>query len=81
MKIIPREISQVVPETYLPFSAYVIQTRALPDSRDCLKTGGRYILWSQYLKNNVFNKNRVKGADVVGAVMHWNPHGRCSCRV
>lgn len=75
MKIIPKEIKEVVPETYLPFSAYVIQTRALPDARDFLKTGGRYILWSQYFNKNTFDKSRKKGADIVGGVMHWNPHG------
>lgn len=46
--IFSKEIKYAVPEAYLPFSAYVIQTRALPDSRDGLKSGGRYILWSQY---------------------------------
>lgn len=75
MKIISKEIREAVPEAYLPFSAYVIQTRALPDARDCLKTGGRYILWSQYLEKNTFDKNRKKGADIYGPVMHWNPHG------
>ena len=54
MKIISKEVKNAVPEAYLPFSAYVIQTRALPDARDCLKSGGRYILWSQY-----FNKNKL----------------------
>ena len=73
--IIPKEINEAVPEAYLPFSAYVIQTRALPDARDCLKTGGRYILWSQYFNKNTYDKNRKKGADIVGPVMHWNPHG------
>lgn len=75
MKIITKEVRDAVPEAYLPFSAYVIQTRALPDARDCLKTGGRYILWSQYLQKNTFDKNRKKGADIYGPVMHWNPHG------
>lgn len=73
--IVSKEINEVVPEAYLPFSAYVIQTRALPDARDCLKTGGRYILWSQYFNKNTYDKNRKKGADIVGPVMHWNPHG------
>lgn len=75
MKIISKEIKNTVPEAYLPFSAYVIQTRALPDARDCLKTGGRYILWSQYLEKNTYDNNRRKGADIYGPVMHWNPHG------
>lgn len=75
MKIITKEVRDAVPEAYLPFSAYVIQTRALPDARDCLKTGGRYILWSQYLQKNTFDRNRKKGADIYGPVMHWNPHG------
>lgn len=73
--IVSMEIKEAVPKAYLPFSAYVIQTRALPDSRDCLKTGGRYILWSQYFNKNTYDKNRKKGSDVVGATMHWNPHG------
>lgn len=75
MKIFTKEVRDAVPEAYLPFSAYVIQTRALPDARDCLKTGGRYILWSQYLQKNTFDNNRKKGADIYGPVMHWNPHG------
>lgn len=69
------EVKDAVPQAYLPFSAYVIQTRALPDSRDCLKTGNRYVLWSQYFNNNTYDKPRKKGSDVVGATMHWNPHG------
>lgn len=73
--ITSREISDITPEMYLPFSAYVIQTRALPDARDNLKTGGRYILWAQYFNKNTFDKNRKKGADINGFVMHWNPHG------
>lgn len=75
MKIISKEIKEAVPEAYLPFSAYVIQTRALPDARDFLKSGDRYILWSQYFNKNTYDKNRKKGADIVGGVMHWNPHG------
>lgn len=70
-----KEIKTVVPEAYLPFAAYVIQTRALPDSRDCLKSGGRYILWSQYLNKNTSNKPRIKANDAVGAIMKFNPHG------
>lgn len=70
-----KEIKNVVPEAYLPFAAYVIQTRALPDSRDCLKSGGRYILWSQYLNKNTSNKPRIKANDAVGVTMKYNPHG------
>ena len=70
-----KEIKDVVPEAYLPFSAYVIQTRALPDARDCLKSGGRYLLWSQYSQKNVYGKPRAKGSDVVGQAMKYNPHG------
>lgn len=73
--ITSKEIRDIAPEIYLPFSAYVIQTRALPDARDCLKTGGRYILWAQYFNKNTYDKNRKKGADINGMVMHWNPHG------
>lgn len=74
-QFIEKEIKDVVPEAYLPFAGYVIQTRALPDARDCLKTGGRYILWSQYKEKNTFDKARVKASNTVGAIMKWNPHG------
>lgn len=70
-----KEIKDIVPEAYLPFSAYVIQTRALPDARDCLKTGGRYILWTQYSQKNVSSNPRVKANDITGSVMKYNPHG------
>ena len=36
-----KEIKDIVPEAYLPFSAYGIQTRTFPDARKCLKTGAR----------------------------------------
>lgn len=72
---IDQEIKNVTPDAYLPFAAYVIQTRALPDSRDCLKSGGRYILWSQYLNKNTSNKPRIKANDAVGSIMKFNPHG------
>ena len=70
-----KEIKDIVPEAYLPFSAYVIQTRALPDARDCLKTGGRYILWTQYSQKNISSKPRVKANDITGSIMKYNPHG------
>ena len=42
------EVSDALQAFYTPYASYVIQTRALPDARDGLKTGARFILYSQY---------------------------------
>ena len=43
------DVVDALPEYYLPYAQYVNQTRALPDARDCLKTGTRFIIYAQYL--------------------------------
>ena len=34
-----------------------------------------FLTSKQYFNKNTYDKNRKKGSDVVGSVMHWNPHG------
>ena len=78
MSCFRKEISDVLPEAYLPFAGYVIMTRALPDSRDCLKAGERFCLWKQYEMKNTAERSRVKANDAVGQIMQYNPHGNSS---
>lgn len=78
MPYIKKEVKDVLPEAYLPFAGYVIMTRALPDSRDCLKSGARFCLWKQYEMKNISKNNRMKATDVMGQVLQYNPHGPAS---
>lgn len=69
------DVVDALPEFYLPYSAYVLQTRALPDARDGLKTGARFILYSQYSKG-ITHKNKFrKGTATVAETMMFSPHG------
>lgn len=72
------EVSDALQAFYTPYASYVVQTRALPDARDGLKTGARYILYAQY-KNKLTYKDKIKKAvATVNATMHYSPHGDSS---
>lgn len=75
MKVDTIDVAQALPEFYLPYSAYVLQTRALPDARDGLKTGARFILYSQHAKGITHNKPFKKGVATVTEAMSFSPHG------
>lgn len=72
------EISEALPEFYVPYASYVIQTRALPDVRDGLKTGARFIIYSQYTNKITFKDKRRKGTATKSATMMFSPHGDSS---
>lgn len=72
------DVSQALQDFYLPYAGYVIQTRALPDARDGLKTGARFIVYSQYLKKITYDKPLKKGVATVSAAMSFSSHGDAS---
>lgn len=76
--IIKQDVSEALVENYLPFAGYVIQTRSLPDARDGLKTGARYILYAQYKDKITYDKPFKKGVNTVSSAMHFSPHGDAS---
>lgn len=69
------EISEALPEFYVPYASYVIQTRALPDARDGLKAGARFILYAQYKNKITYKNKRRKGTATKSAAMMFSPHG------
>lgn len=77
-KIQTKEIGTALSEFYLPYAAYVLQTRAIPDARDGLKSGARFILYSQKLNKITYDNRRQKGVATISAAMHFNPHGDSS---
>lgn len=69
------DVTKALPDYYLPYAQYVNQTRALPDARDCLKTGTRFILYAQYLEKLTYDKPRRKAVATVNAAMNFSVHG------
>ena len=72
------DVTKALPEFYLPYAQYVDQTRALPDARDCLKTGTRFILYAQYLAKLTYDKKARKGVATKSAAMEFSVHGDAS---
>lgn len=77
-QIIDKEINEELSESYLRYAGYVLQTRAIPDARDCLKDGARKILWSMMVNKHTPDKSRVKSNGAVGEVMKYSVHGDAS---
>lgn len=72
------EVADALQAFYTPYASYVIQTRALPDARDGLKKGTRFILYSQFKNKLTKNEKRRKAAETVSAAMRFSPHGDAS---
>ena len=70
------EISEALPAFYVPYASYVIQTRALPDIKDGLKAGARFILYAQYKEKITYENKRRKGTATKSAAMMFSPHGK-----
>jgi len=67
--------TEILKQNFLPFAKYVLQTRALPNDDDCLKTGARYILYA-FIKNNY--TKLTNGVGITGSIMNYNPHGNAA---
>jgi DNA gyrase subunit A len=75
-KLIEREISQEMKESYIDYAMSVIVSRALPDVRDGLKPVQRRILYTMYEDGLRHNAKFKKSANVVGACLgRYHPHG------
>lgn len=72
------EVSDALQAFYIPYSSYVIKTRALPDCRDGLKTGARFILYAQYKDKLTYKEKRRKAVATVNGAMRYSPHGDSS---
>ncbi len=75
-KVLPREITQEMKESYIDYAMSVIVSRALPDVRDGLKPVHRRILYSMYEDGLSHNAKFRKSATVVGSCLgRYHPHG------
>ncbi len=75
-KIVGREITEEMRESYLDYAMSVIVSRALPDVRDGLKPVHRRILYSMHEMGLTFGAKSRKSATVVGDCLgKYHPHG------
>jgi DNA gyrase subunit A len=75
-KIITKEISEEMKESYIDYAMSVIISRALPDVRDGLKPVQRRILYTMYEMGLRSQAKFRKSATVVGECMgKYHPHG------
>ncbi len=75
-KILPREVSTEMRQSFMDYAMSVIMSRALPDVRDGLKPVHRRILYAMNELGLQPNKAYKKSARVVGEVLgKYHPHG------
>ena len=72
-QMLKHNITDSLVTNFMPYSAYVILYRALPEI-DGFKPSQRRILYTMYLMG-LLNSNRKKSQGVVGSTMFLHPHG------
>lgn len=77
--ILKTPLDDLISERYGDYAKYIIQDRALPDSRDGLKPVQRRILYAMNKDGNTADKAFRKSAKTVGLVIgNYHPHGDSS---
>lgn len=72
-------LEEVMGDRFGRYSKYIIQDRALPDTRDGLKPVQRRILYAMFTEGNTHDKQFRKSAKTVGHVIgNFHPHGDTS---
>ena len=78
-RIVNRDISQEMRESYIDYAMSVIVARALPDVRDGLKPVHRKILYTMHQAGLTHSAKFLKSAAIVGdALGKYHPHGDVS---
>ncbi len=70
---VEQPITETLETNYMPYAMSVIVSRAIPEI-DGFKPSHRKLLYCMY-KMGLLSGARTKSANIVGATMHYNPHG------
>lgn len=77
--IFTQPMEDIMGSRYATYAKYVIQDRAIPDSRDGLKPVQRRIIYSMWKQGNLCSRPTRKCARIVGDVIgKYHPHGDTS---
>ena len=71
-------LSNVIKDSFLNFSGAVLQSRALPDVRDCMKPSARQIFYCLYTDKFVHSKPFQKTLKAIGSAFRMYIHGDSS---
>ena len=78
-QIVQKSMEEVMHDSMMPYSEYVILERALPRVEDGLKPVQRRILYTMHELGNTFDKPHRKCARIVGDCLgKFHPHGDTS---
>lgn len=73
-----QNLTQVITEGFLQYSGAVLQSRALPDVRDCMKPSARQIFYCLYTDKFVHSKPFQKTLKAIGSAFRVYIHGDSS---
>ena len=74
------DIKPIIENSFNQYAGAVLQSRALIDSRDCIKPSARQIFYSMVQRKLTHNKPHKKTANAVGMAMaDYYIHGDASC--
>ena len=72
-EVLEQPITETLESNFMPYAMSVIVSRAIPEI-DGFKPSHRKLLYCMY-KMGLLTGSRTKSANIVGATMHYNPHG------
>lgn len=72
------ELTPIIKDSFLQFAGAVLQSRALPDVRDCMKPSARQIFYCLYTDKFVHNKPFQKTLKAIGSAFRMYIHGDSS---
>ena len=76
----PQTMTDIINNAFTSYAGAVLQSRALPDVRDCFKPSARQIFYSMYQNKLTYNKPFKKTNNAIGLAMaDYYIHGDSSC--
>lgn len=76
----PQTMTDIINNAFISYAGAVLQSRALPDVRDCFKPSARQIFYSMYQNKLTHDKPFKKTNNAIGLAMaDYYIHGDASC--
>lgn len=73
-----QKLTQIIADGFLQYSGAVLQSRALPDVRDCMKPSARQIFYCLYTDKFIHSKPYQKTLKAIGSAFRMYIHGDSS---
>ena len=73
-----QNLTPIIKDSFLQFAGAVLQSRALPDARDCMKPSARQIFYCLYTDKFIHSKPYQKTLKAIGSAFRMYIHGDSS---